>query len=122
MIFISKYRGYKQWIIPARYSHDQLGQRVYHAGKFVKFTDGRLDTNDPEEIEALMKNPVYGIDYWAVDADNNVVKKENEFTKAELARENQANATTGATGCPKCDFKAVSQFGLQAHIRAKHKS
>lgn len=120
MVFISKYRGYKQWITPSRYNHNNFGERTFVAGEFVKFTDGRLEVNDPKIIEALMKNPVYGVDYWAIDDDNNVIQQENEQTKKTIEADKQATATTGPTACPECDFVAQSPFGLQSHLRAKH--
>lgn len=121
MVFVSKYLGYKQWIKPARYHYDNFGQRTYIAGLAIRFTDGRYETKDPEIIEALMGNPVYGVDYWALDEKGNKIL-EREKTPEQLEeekKEQEANETT-ALVCPTCGLRAQNLQGLKAHMRAKH--
>lgn len=116
MEFISKYRKYKIWLVPARYLVDSYGQRSFQAGRFARFEEGRYETSDPEEIKMLKANPRYGIDFKSTTQEGEEL---TPAAKQSLANDAAALETT-VTACPHCSFKAKTHLGLLSHIRSKH--
>lgn len=115
MKFMSKYRGYKIALIPARYMLDSLQRRVLVPGKKAIFVDYEFETEDKDMIKLLMENPYYGVDFWSPES-----KAVNPEAQKIIDQENQSNTQT-MTSCPHCSFKAKTNFGLKAHLRARHK-
>lgn len=118
MHFISKYLGYKQTITPPRYLYNAHGERTFVAGEIAKFQDGRFETSDPRLIDELMRNPMYGIDFWAVDGSGQPIAPNAEGQK--IVNEDKLGIGTTVHSCPKCSFKAKNLAGLKGHIAAKH--
>lgn len=114
MKFMSKYKGYKIGLIPARYVVDSFQRRQLVPGKKATFVDFEFETDDKDMIKLMVTSPYYGVDFWSTDAQ--IV---NPDAQKIVERENQSNTAT-MTSCPFCTFKAKTNFGLKAHLRAKH--
>lgn len=120
MVFVSKYLAFKKVLKPSFYTYDNKGERVYNAGISVQFQDGRLEIEDKKIIDLLLKDRVYGIDYWAVDEEG--VKIEAGSEAKRIMKQDRDDVDTLSTSCPKCSFKAENEVELKEHIEEKHKT
>ena len=114
MLFLSKVRELRLVMRPKWVEKDPMTGVVIHEGKAIEFFDGRYETNDPEEIEFIKKNPAFGSRITVVDA--------GDLTSGK-------DMITGATGttvkqgrnfrCIRCGMDGfVSGFEVAAHRKS----
>ena len=126
MKFVSQYKKYKLWIAPSYHTMDSMGQKHFTAGKCAKFDNGVYETNDTEMIEALLKDPLCGVDYAPVQIAQDttpapeLAKPVDNYAWAKVG--DQKKDEDGLFRCTICDKTVKTKLALAGHMRSHRNS
>jgi hypothetical protein len=68
MVFLSKIRELRLVMKPKWVSKDPVMGVTVHEGRHIQFTEGRYETNDPEEIEFIKNSSAFGSKVTSIEA------------------------------------------------------
>lgn len=110
MLFMSKSDRLRVVLKPSFSILDANGQRVMVRGRTVEFFNGRYETNDDEEIAALLKHPFYSIEFTATENEEEWRRTHPEYFQENINIVDGALSTAMTSQPPL--VSAVQKQGL----------
>lgn len=115
MLFLSKIRELRLVMRPKWVEKDPLTGVVVHPGKTIEFFDGRYETDDPEEIEFIKKNAVYGSRITTMEAGATIGSGRGVITGATATTVKQGRTFR----CIRCGMDGfASGFEVAKHRKS----
>ena len=110
MIFMSKAKRLRVILKPSFHVIDANGQRVLIPGKTIEFANGRYETQDPDEISALLKHSLFNAKFVAVEDEQAWKEEHPEYFQPPVNMITGAMSTIFSAPSPLVE---ASQMGLR---------